>query len=153
VSAIQYLPLSRRTSVGVRVNAGRIWNYGRTELPYYQRYFLGGETQIRGVDVRTVGPLNENNAATGGTAFALFNVEYYYDILPQVRALAFHDAGQAFGESQAFNLRQLRTSSGVELRITLPVINVPFRLIYAWNIYRDSFQKPRGFRFAVGTTF
>jgi len=153
VSAIQYVPLSRRTALGVRMNAGRIWNYGRTELPYYQRYFLGGEQQIRGVDVRSVGPLNENNAATGGTAFALFNVEYYLDILPQVRALAFHDAGQAFGESQAFNLRQLRTSSGVELRVTLPVINVPFRLIYAWNIYRDSFQKPRGFRFAVGTTF
>jgi outer membrane protein insertion porin family len=152
-SAIQYLPLTRRTAVGVRVNAGRIWNFGRTELPYYQRYFLGGETQIRGVDVRTVGPLNENNAATGGTSFALFNAEYYVDLLPQARLLAFHDAGQAFSDSQAFNLRNLRTSTGVELRVTLPVINVPFRLIYAWNFYRDSFQPPRGFRFAVGTTF
>jgi len=153
VTAIQYLPLTRRTAVGVRVNAGRIWNFGRTELPYYQRYFLGGENQIRGVDVRTVGPLNENQAAVGGTSFALFNAEYYYDLLPQVRILAFHDAGQAFTDSQAFNLRNLRTSSGVELRVTLPVINMPFRLIYAWNIYRDSFQPPRGFRFAVGTTF
>jgi outer membrane protein insertion porin family len=153
VSAIQYLPVTRRTAFGVRVNAGRIWNFGSTELPYYQRYFLGGETQIRGVDVRTVGPLNDNQAAIGGTSFALFNAEYYFDILPQARALLFHDAGQAFGDSQAFNLRNLRTSSGVELRVTLPVINVPFRLIYAWNIYRDSFQPARGFRFAVGTTF
>jgi outer membrane protein insertion porin family len=153
VSAIQYLPVTRRTAFGVRVNAGRIWNFGSTELPYYQRYFLGGETQIRGVDVRTVGPLNENQAATGGTSFVLFNAEYYYDILPQARALVFHDAGQAFGETQAFDLRNLRTSTGVELRITLPVINVPFRLIYAWNIYRDSFQPARGFRFAVGSTF
>jgi len=153
VSAIQYLPLSRRTALGVRVNGGRIWNYGSRELPYYQRYFLGGETQIRGVDVRTVGPLNDNHAATGGTSFALFNAEYYYDILPQVRALVFHDAGQAWDDTQKIDLRQLRTSTGVEVRVTLPVINVPFRLIYAWNFYRDSFQKPRGFRFAVGTTF
>jgi outer membrane protein insertion porin family len=153
VSGIFYIPVTARTALGLRVNAGKIWAYGRTELPYYQRYFLGGETQIRGVDVRTVGPLNDNNAALGGTAFALFNAEYYYDILPQVRALAFHDAGQAYGETQKFDLRQLRTSSGVELRITLPVINVPFRLIYAWNFYRDTFQPARGFRFAVGTTF
>lgn len=50
------------------------------------------------------------------------------------------------------NLPQMRTSSGVELRVTLPVLNVPFRLIYFWNIYRDSFQPARGFKFAAGTT-
>ena len=152
-TAIVYVPLTGRTALGVRVNAGKIWNFGGHELPYYQRYFLGGENTIRGVDVRTVGPLNENNVALGGTSFALFNVEYYLDVLPQVRMLAFHDAGQAFGESQRFNLRQLRTSSGLEARITLPVVNVPFRLIYFWNVYRDAFQPARGFKFAVGATF
>jgi outer membrane protein insertion porin family len=153
VEAVVYVPTTRRTAIGVRANAGRIWSFGSEPLPYYQRYVLGGETQIRGVNVRTVGPLNENNVALGGTSFVLFNAEYYFDILPQVRALAFHDAGQAFGERQSIDLRQLRTSSGVELRVTLPVLNVPFRLIYAWNIYRDAFQPPRAFKFAVGTTF
>ena len=153
VEGVLYVPLTGRTAIGVRANAGKIWNVGRGELPYYRRYFLGGETQIRGVDVRTVGPLNENNAALGGTSFLLFNAEYYLDILPQVRALAFHDAGQAYDDRQRIDLRRLRTSSGVELRVTLPLINVPFRLIYAWNIYRDTFQPARGFRFAVGTTF
>jgi hypothetical protein len=33
------------------------------------------------------------------------------------------------------------------------VFNMPFRLIYAWNTYRDAFQPSRAFRFAVGTTF
>ncbi len=153
VTAIQFVPLTARTAMGVRVNAGRIWNFSGAALPYYQRYFLGGETQIRGVDIRTVGPRNENNVVTGGTAFALFNAELYYDIAPMVRALAFHDAGQAWDETQDINLRELRTSTGLELRVTLPVLNVPFRLIYAWNFFRDSFQPARGFRFAVGTTF
>jgi outer membrane protein insertion porin family len=153
VTVIYYHPVSRRTAVGVRATAGRIWNYGSGDLPYYQRYFLGGENQIRGVDIRTVGPLNDKNVVTGGTKFVVFNAEYYLDLLPQVRLLAFHDAGQAFDDTQPFTLRQLRTSSGVELRVVMPVLNVPFRLIYAWNIYRDAFQPPRGFRFAVGTTF
>ncbi|HET7217234.1 MAG TPA: BamA/TamA family outer membrane protein, partial [Vicinamibacterales bacterium] len=115
--------------------------------------FLGGETQIRGVDIRTVGPTNASDVAVGGTKFVLFNAEYYYDIVPSVRALLFHDAGQAFDESHPIDLRQLRTSTGAELRVTLPVIGAPFRVIYAWNIYRDSFQPARTFRFAVGTTF
>ncbi len=137
----------------MRGQVGWIRNYGAQELPYYQRYFLGGETQIRGVDIRTVGPMNDDNVALGGNKFVLFNAEYYFDIMPQVRALLFHDAGQAFDENHRIDLRTLRTSSGAELRVTLPVIGVPFRLIYAWNIYRDTFQPARGFKFAVGTTF
>ena len=153
IEAIVYRPVTRRTALGVRAQAGWIFNYGARELPYYLRYFLGGETQIRGVDIRSVGPMNSDNLPLGGTKFVLFNAEYYYDILPQVRALLFHDAGQAFDEQHAIDLRQLRTSSGAELRVTLPVIGVPFRLIYAWNVYRDTFQPARTFKFAVGTTF
>jgi outer membrane protein insertion porin family len=153
VEAIFYRPVSRRTALGIRAQAGLVRNYGSNELPYYLRYFLGGETQIRGTDIRSVGPMNANGVALGGTKFVLFNAEYYFDVAPQVRALLFHDAGQAFSEDQRINLRQLRTSSGAELRVTLPVIGVPFRLIYAWNIYRDSSQPARTFKFAVGTTF
>jgi outer membrane protein insertion porin family len=153
VQGILYVPMTRRTAIGVRVNAGAIWNLSRRELPYYQRYFLGGEQQIRGVNVRSVGPLSDSNVATGGTRFALVNVEAYYDLLPQVRTLLFHDAGQAFGERDAFDLRNLRTSTGVEVRVNVPMLNVPFRLIYAWNFYRDAFQPARALKFAVGTTF
>ena len=60
-----------------------------------------------------------------------------------MRALAFHDAGQAFDETQRINLRELRTSSGLELRVVVPVFNMPFRLIYSWNTYRDAFQPAR----------
>lgn len=153
VEGVLYLPVTRRTALGVRAQAGWLWNYSSRPLPYYLRYFMGGETQIRGTEIRTVGPRNENDVPTGGTKFVLFNAEYYYDIAPQVRALLFHDAGQTFDERTPIDLRQLRTSSGAELRVTLPMLGVPFRLIYAWNVYRDTFQPARTFRFAVGTTF
>ena len=47
----------------------------------------------------------------------------------------------------------MSTSTGVEARFTMPVLNVPFRLIYAWNPNRDFYQPPHTFKFAVGTTF
>jgi outer membrane protein insertion porin family len=152
--AIVYFPHTRRTALGVRANAGFVRPYGGTSvLPYYLRYVMGGEYQIRGVDIRTVGPMDDQQRVIGGDKFVLFNAEYYLDIAGPVRALLFHDAGQAFAETQRIDLRQLRTSSGVELRVVMPMLNVPFRLIYAWNIYRDAFQPARAFKFAVGTTF
>jgi len=152
--AVLYIPHTRRTAFGVRAMGGWLRTYGDTRaLPYYLRYYLGGEYQIRGVDIRTVGPTDANNRAIGGDRYVLFNAEYYFDIFGPVRALLFHDAGQAFAEDEPVDLRQLRTSTGVELRAMVPMLNVPFRLIYSWNIYRDSFQPARAFRFAVGTTF
>ena len=54
---ILYIPHTRRTAFGLRAQGGLIRQYGATDsLPYYRRFFLGGETQIRGVDIRTVGP-------------------------------------------------------------------------------------------------
>jgi outer membrane protein insertion porin family len=154
LETVLYIPHTRRTALGLRFNGGFITPFGSTsQLPYYDRYFLGGENQIRGVDIRTVGPTDRQNRAIGGNRFVLFNAEYYFDLFGPVRALVFHDAGQAYSEREPLDLRQMRTSSGVELRVMVPMLNVPFRLIYAWNAYRDSFQPPRTFKFAVGTTF
>jgi outer membrane protein insertion porin family len=62
---------------------------------------------------------------------------------------------RVIGETSAF-----KTSTGVELRFFMPVLNVPFRLIYAYNPQRGGVlnndlqpQKETVFRFAVGTTF
>jgi outer membrane protein insertion porin family len=163
LEAVFYIPHLRRTALGLRADVGYILPYGstaevdpatgRNDLPLYQRFFLGGETQIRGVNVRTVGPVSENNVALGGDKFVLFNAEYYFDIAGPLRALLFFDAGQAYLESENIDLGKLRTSTGVELRFIMPVINVPFRLIYAWNPNRDAFQPKSTFKFAVGTTF
>ena len=43
---------------------------------------------------------------------------------------------------------------GVEGRFVMPVLNVPFRLIYSYNARRDWFIPDKHtFKFAVGTTF
>jgi len=152
--AVLYVPHLRKTALGLRAEASWITPYGSTTvLPYYQRFFLGGETQIRGVNIRTVGPFDTKGQAIGGNKFVLFNAEYYFDVAGPLRLLLFYDAGQAFAEGKNLDLRQLRNSTGAELRFVMPVLNVPFRLIYAFNLSRDSFQPAHTFKFAVGTTF
>lgn len=154
VEAIVYVPHTRKTALGLRAEVAYIRPFGGTDkLPLYQRFFLGGETQIRGYNIRTVGPIDEENRALGGNKFALFNAEYYVDVGGPLRLLLFFDAGQSFLEGERINPRKFRTSTGAELRFTMPVLNVPFRLIYAINPHRDDFQPRSTFKFAVGTTF
>jgi outer membrane protein insertion porin family len=150
---ILYVPHTRRTAFGMRAEAAMIIPYGSTEkLPLYQRFFLGGETQIRGVNIRTVGPIEEGRAL-GGNKFVLFNAEYYFDVVGPLRFLLFFDAGEAYLEGQSVNWRTMRNSAGAELRFLMPILNVPFRLIYAYNANRDFYQPATVFKFAVGTTF
>ncbi len=154
LEGVWYIPHWKKTSLGLRADFGYIRPFGDTRrLPYYQRYFLGGETQIRGYEIRTVGPIDSFNRSLGGNKYMLFNAEYYYDVFGPLRLLLFFDAGQAYLEDEPMSFKQLRTSTGAELRFIMPVINVPFRLIYAWNPNRDPFQPRTKFKFAVGTTF
>jgi outer membrane protein insertion porin family len=62
---------------------------------------------------------------------------------------------RTIGETSAF-----KTSTGAEIRFFMPVLNVPFRLIFAYNPQRSGVldntllpQKAFQFRFAVGSTF
>jgi outer membrane protein assembly factor BamA len=77
-----------------------------------------------------------------------------------VRLVLFYDAGQVMDDNQNFALNQFRTSTGAEIRFFMPVLNVPFRLIFAANPQREGVldnnlrpAKEFVFRFAVGTTF
>jgi len=77
-----------------------------------------------------------------------------------VRLVLFYDAGQVPLDRQDYAWNQFKTSTGAEIRFFMPVLNVPFRLIFAYNPQRSGVldntllpQKAFQFRFAVGSTF
>ncbi len=202
LEGIWYVPLSLRTSLGLRAESQYVRPYGRTTtLPIFEKLFSGGEYSMRGFDLRTVGPRDpETGVLTGGNKMLTFNAEYYIDIMSQLRLVAFFDAGQVRDIGQQFGwhediLRRVvpdppylsdlfgtpnllapegagirtevigqtsafKTSTGLEVRFMMPVLNVPFRLIGAYNPHRGEVYNHQStltnkftFRFAVGTTF
>jgi outer membrane protein insertion porin family len=176
VEGVWYLPLTRTTNLGFRVmyswlqgfaesrvinpevdeNGNIILDVEQTGIPFYERFFLGGENQIRGYDIRTVGPRDSLGRFVGGNKMMLYNLEYYIPLAGPLRMVLFFDAGQAYAENTEWSLsmfKDLRTSTGAEMRFFVPVLNVPFRLIWAYNPHRDAFQPATAFRFGIGTTF
>jgi len=131
-------------------------------LPIFNLLTMGGEFSLRGFDIRSIGPSDPNlfGLVIGGNKSILFNAEYLISIANPVRVILFYDSGQVADFGQDFAMTRFRSSTGVELRFFMPVLNVPFRLIYAWNpnvegILNDRFQPQEStvFKFAVGTTF
>ncbi len=159
-------------------------------LPIFELIALGGEYSIRGFDIRSVGPkappvvvpptfngysflpgfvpgvqslqptIVPSTLVVGGNKSLLFNAEYLISIAGPVRLVLFFDAGQADAAGQRFAMDQFKASTGTEVRFFMPVLNVPFRLIFAYNPLRsgvldNNYQpaKQFTFKFAVGTTF
>jgi outer membrane protein insertion porin family len=160
---VGWIPHTRRTSVGLRLEGGWLQPFGDTatpgtrlpsSLPFDRRYRLGGDTTIRGFGLQRVGPRDAQGTLIGGNKYVLGSAEYAFDIAGPLRLLAFVDAGQAYAEGETIDLGRLRTSTGVELRFLLPVLNVPVRLIQSWNLNRGSDPaKAREFRLTFGTSF
>ena len=172
LEATLYRPHTNRTIFGARVQYRHLQAANPEMIPVFERLWLGGEYSIRGFDIRRVGPtLSDVNPEVpnnsyqglivmGGNKSVLFNLEYQFVLGGPVRLVTFYDAGQVQDFGQEFRMNDFRTSTGVELRFFMPMLNVPFRLIYYYNpqvegIFNDRYQpqERHGFRFAMGTTF
>ena len=150
-----------RTIFALNAEAGLIRPYGGTAIPVLERFFLGGENSLRGHRYRSIflrdkngNPLRDvNGVILGGDKYLQFNLEYHFLLGGPFRVLLFTDAGNVYGQGQAFNLSNLRYTAGVELRVLLPVFGAPLRFIYAKNLDplpQDSFES---FQFSIGTSF
>ena len=185
--------------------------FGGTAVPYYQRFFLGGDFDIRGFDFRQVTPIAyvvrnigvtdpetgntvsrpyDDVVYVGGDTQGVMNLEYRIPIIGQVFTVApYFDIGNAWVMKKNQLTRQVfnsegkltteevrflpgtnsgvRTSTGVELQVMMPVIRAPFRLIFAVNPNRVHSvfygqatgipftinEKAHDFKFTVGRTF
>ncbi|MCM3881435.1 MAG: outer membrane protein assembly factor BamA [Vicinamibacterales bacterium] len=190
VEGVWFLQQARRLTLGLRAQGEYIKPMGNTALPIFERLVLGGGYSMRGYDLRTVGPKSQMmpklqpppvfpgnvpgfgdplpitptigySVIIGGNKSLLFNAEYLIQVGGPVRLILFYDAGQVKDTGEQFLVEDFITSTGVEVRFFMPVLNVPFRLIFAANPQRTGVinystglpEKGFRFRFDVGSTF
>jgi outer membrane protein insertion porin family len=162
LEGVQFIRTTSRTTLGIRGQFQFIAPIrDTTTLPIFEKLFSGGEYSVRGFDIRSLGPSDPlTGLVLGGNKSLVLNAEYMISIVPTVRLIAFYDAAQVVDDGESFGREHFRTSTGAEIRFFMPVLNVPFRLIFAANPQREGVldnrfrpAKQYVFRFAVGSTF
>src|SRR5438876_10840956 len=126
------------------------WGNG-TDVPIYERLFLGGSNNLRGFPFREVGPQDENGEPTGGQSMARTTIEWTFPIIEKARGAVFYDTGFVNTSSWAFGFNHIASDIGVGIRLDLPI--GPLRLDYGYPLLRDGYHGGGHFNFNVGYQF
>jgi outer membrane protein insertion porin family len=123
-------------------------------LPLDERFYMGGETSIRGYHFNTVGPKfhDKDHTPRGGMSSLLLSAEYDQYLFKKLDAFVFMDAGSASFKQLHLGLGELRYSAGFGIKLKVfgnsPII---LGLGYPLNPQRKS--EVKHFFFAFGTAF
>lgn len=135
-----YFPVSAKGTIKLRGELKFITPYGHKNayqnVPYSERFFLGGENTVRGYRPFSIGPkilttvevpqpgglppkleLQETNTPLGGLSSCLLSAEYNYELLRMLDVFFFFDAGSvAFS---TWKIPTLRCSAGAGIRLEI----------------------------------
>jgi outer membrane protein insertion porin family len=129
------------------------------DVPFYDRFYLGGLYSLRGFSYRGVSPRQPGispEEPIGGDTEWWGSAEYSIPIFEQphgvgVRFAFFYDIGNVLSDPYNFSLKNFDDDYGVGLRLLLPI--GPLRLDYGIPINHDQYNSASGkFQFGVGYT-
>jgi outer membrane protein insertion porin family len=133
---------------------------GSDDVPFYERFYLGGLNTLRGYKYRSISPReNGFSEPVGGNTYWFGYAEYSIPIFQQdkergvgIRLAAFYDVGNVESGSYDYsNLHHFNDNWGIGLRLNLPI--GPLRLDYGVPITHDKDNGGSGrFQFGVGYT-
>jgi outer membrane protein insertion porin family len=146
--------------------AGVAGGMGSRDVPFYDRYYLGGLYSLRGFKYRNIAPRDPSyktasnpsmsDEPIGGDSYWFGSVEYSLPIFekdngPGVRVAVFYDAGAVGSQSYSFS-GNFDDDWGVGLHINIPHLG-PLRLEYGVPIHHDQYNGRTGkFQFGFGYT-
>jgi outer membrane protein insertion porin family len=142
--------------------AGAANSFGSGDVPFYDRFYLGGLYSLRGFQYRNVAPrepFNANapgvpNEPIGGDTYWFGSLEYSIPIFEQdngvgLRFALFYDIGAVNAASYSFS-GSFDDNWGIGIRLNIPHLG-PLRLDYGIPITTDKYNNSNGqFQFGVG---
>lgn len=134
---------------------------GTPDVPFYDRFYLGGLFNLRGYRYRGVSPREPSayDEPVGGDTFWFASAEYSIPIVtPEnearglgIRFAIFYDVGSVQSGAYDWVPQYFDDDVGVGIRLNLPI--GPLRLDYAFPITHDQYNSGGGrFQFGVGYT-
>ena len=134
--------------------------YGGTEeLPFYENFFAGGFSSVRGFKSNTLGPRTSfpdddpfgGNKLLVGKAELFFPIPFLREQSRSLRVSAFVDAGNVFGPDEDFDFGDLRYSTGIAAVWISPFGALSVSFAAPFNDDED--DETEGFQFNLGQQF
>jgi outer membrane protein assembly complex, YaeT protein len=131
--------------------------YGGTDnVPFYDRYYLGGLYSARGYRYRSISPRepvpadgDQSKEPIGGNTYYFASAEYSLPVIDRLRFAVFYDIGNVMYDSYSYDFSNYNDNWGIGLRLNLPI--GPLRLDYGIPIRHDKYNGSSGrFQFGVG---
>ena len=153
-----FYPITDTYTLLLKGDIGLGDGYGDQEtLPFFTRYYGGGEGSVRGFETNSIGPQDGNNDALGGGIKAVVNAEIILPIpfledVKSTRVSGFVDAGtvsntEEFGDAVDY----ARASAGVSAKWISPV--GPLSFSWATPLKKKSGDDLESFQFRLGQMF
>ncbi|MFK7873319.1 MAG: outer membrane protein assembly factor BamA [Oligoflexales bacterium] len=132
----------------IHMTIGRLWSFEGEPLPAAARYKLGGQDDMRGFNIQSIGPTYQilrapggpsSSIVAGGDKHILFQFEYFIPLLPEagIKSFFFADVGQVFANHQQYSLNweSYYKDIGFGFRWMTPI--GPMRFEWAYPIQND----------------
>ena len=120
-------------------------------LPFNERFFLGGENSIRGYQQGEASPQGEEGQLIGAEAYTLVNVEFEQRLFSNLSLVLFWDGLGQSVERETIPESEYLHSAGIGLRLRTPV--GPVRLEYGHNLNPRPGDPDGTLHIAVGYPF
>jgi outer membrane protein insertion porin family len=122
-----------------------------SDVPIFDRLWLGGANNLRGFQYREVGP-NVDGVYYGGNSMGFGTLELTFPIITRVRGAFFVDAGFVNVNSWDFGTADYNSDYGFGVRLDLPI--GPIRIDYGIPITSDEYNGGSGqIQFNIGYQF
>ncbi len=167
-------PLTDKLTLSLRGELGYGDGYGDTAgLPFFENFFAGGVSSVRGFDDNTLGPkslvagfqdINTGLPTTSsdgdpiggsfkvvGSAEIVFPTPFAKESSNAARLAWFFDVGNVFDDVDSFEARELRMATGIALKWQAPV--GPIVISYAYPFNKDRLDRTERLQFTFGNTF
>ena len=156
----KYQAINKNLTLKIRGNVGLTQGYAGKEVPFFERYYGGGSSSIRGFKFNSLGPtysnLGQSGNAKGGELSILAGVSIispmkFVKNSDNMRMSAFIDTGGVYDKTSNFTFDELRMSTGVAFSWLTPV--GPLGLYAAIPLIKKTDDETTTFEFTLGSTF
>ena len=151
-SSSWYFPVYKELVAHFKVAGGEIFENKSGELPVFEKFYLGGITDIRGFENNTISPKDPTTGdLIGGKLMWYTNTEILFPLLKDVglNGVVFFDAGNVYADDWDFNT--IKKSVGGGFRWLSPM--GPLRLEYGMVINPDPDESSGQWDFTIGAEF